>query len=131
MGKFCASKNKEALIFNTARELSIFMLGRQVRSWTLYVRFPPYSTSPSNIEKLADCVYDILNGENLMTKADIMIQAWTTCKMFNELKPIGSIVKYKDKDYIVKTEAYVLVNEPHVQLEKLEHSVPLNELQET
>ncbi len=66
-----------------------------------------------------------------MSKADRMITAWTICKTFNDLCPVGSTVKYKDKEYIVKDEAYVLVNNPHVQLEKLEHSVPLNELQET
>jgi hypothetical protein len=66
-----------------------------------------------------------------MSKADKMILAWTLCKTFNEMCPVGSKVKYKDKEHTVKEEAYVLVDQPHVVLEKIEHTVPLNELQET
>jgi hypothetical protein len=63
-----------------------------------------------------------------MSKADKMINAWQQCKVFNEVCPIGSTVKYKEKEYIVKEEAYVLVDVPHVLLSNVEHSVPLSEI---
>lgn len=63
-----------------------------------------------------------------MSKADKMISAWHQCKIFNEICPIGSTVQYKDKEYKIKEEAYVLVDVPHVLLNNVEHSVPLCEI---
>jgi len=63
-----------------------------------------------------------------MTKADKMIKAWTECKLFNQICGVGSTVQYKEKEYKIKEEAYVLVDVPHVLLTNIDHSVPLSEI---